>query len=416
MGVAVLPREVAALVITSGVARAAWAVSATSLALTIPMLTEYLTSRGVGAALPMPLGILAAMLALAVAGAINPTPAMASVFLLVGAVGAVLYEVTLIAQHPPIADEAFVLLNRPAVSLVLVVVGSSSTLIGLSWTLVGFLFSSGVSFTVAGITDAPIRTGWGPLLMLGLMSTAYAALGLIQARQRRLIPDFEKLDRETRRLNLEENYRARLTAAMHDTLLNDLNLVINSPDELDPRVRERLRADVAKLTSTEWLRTAADVSVNDSQDVELRNRIMLMISDLQWRGLTVRVTGSGSGIYRLEPEVADALLDAVGAALENVLRHSGADVAELDLAYTATEITAIVSDAGVGFDRSAVASDRLGVRTSIEDRITDAGGTVRIWSSPDAGTSVIITVPVLELVREHEDSPHRHVDDGHGDA
>lgn len=413
MGVAVLPREVAALVITSGVARAAWAVSATSLALTIPMLTEYLTSRGVGAALPMPLGILAAMLALAVAGAINPTPAMASVFLLVGAVGAVLYEVTLIAQHPPIADEAFVLLNRPAVSLVLVGVGSSSTLIGLSWTLVGFIFSSGVSFTVAGITDAPIRTGWGPLLMLGLMSTAYAALGLIQARQRRLIPDFEKLDRETRRLNLEENYRARLTAAMHDTLLNDLNLVINSPDELDPRVRERLRADVAKLTSTEWLRTAADVSVNDSQDVELRNRIMLMISDLQWRGLTVRVTGSGSGIYRLEPEVADALLDAVGAALENVLRHSGADVAELDLAYTATEITAIVSDAGVGFDRSAVASDRLGVRTSIEDRITDAGGTVRIWSSPDAGTSVMMTVPVLELIREHEDSTHRESGDGH---
>lgn len=412
MGVAVLPREVAALVITSGVARAAWAVSATSLALTIPMLTEYLTSRGVGAALPMPLGILAAMLALAVAGAINPTPAMASVFLLVGAVGAVLYEVTLIAQHPPIADEAFVLLNRPAVSLVLVGVGSSSTLIGLSWTLVGFLFSSGVSFTVAGITDAPIRTGWGPLLMLGLMSTAYAALGLIQARQRRLIPDFEKLDRETRRLNLEENYRARLTAAMHDTLLNDLNLVINSPDELDPRVRERLRADVAKLTSTEWLRTAADVSVNDSQDVELRNRIMLMISDLQWRGLTVRVTGSGSGIYRLEPEVADALLDAVGAALENVLRHSGADVAELDLAYTATEITAIVSDAGVGFDRSAVASDRLGVRTSIEDRITDAGGTVRIWSSPDAGTSVMMTVPVLELIREHEDSTHLESGDG----
>lgn len=412
MGVAVLPREVAALVITSGVARAAWAVSATSLALTIPMLTEYLTSRGVGAALPMPLGILAAMLALAVAGAINPTPAMASVFLLVGAVGAVLYEVTLIAQHPPIADEAFVLLNRPAVSLVLVGVGSSSTLIGLSWTLIGFLFSSGVSFTVAGITDAPIRTGWGPLLMLGLMSTAYAALGLIQARQRRLIPDFEKLDRETRRLNLEENYRARLTAAMHDTLLNDLNLVINSPDELDPRVRERLRADVAKLTSTEWLRTAADVSVNDSQDVELRNRIMLMISDLQWRGLTVRVTGSGSGIYRLEPEVADALLDAVGAALENVLRHSGADVAELDLAYTATEITAIVSDAGVGFDRSAVASDRLGVRTSIEDRITDAGGTVRIWSSPDAGTSVMMTVPVLELIREHEDSTHRESGDG----
>ena len=131
-----------------------------------------------------------------------------------------------------------------------------------------------------------------------------------------------------------------------------------------------------------------------------------MMSDLQWRGLTVHVTGSGSGIYRLAPEVATALIDSIRACLENVLRHSGASVAEVDLAYEETELTVIVSDQGRGFDPQAIPADRLGVRFSVIDRIRAAGGTTRIWSAPGAGTSIIIRVPILEVVAAHEESHH----------
>lgn len=398
MRVAVLPREVAARVITNGVARGAWAINAISLALTAPMLIEYLVLHGAQDALPIPLAILAVLFGLAVLGAVHPTPVVVSGFLLVGAAGAIWYQVLLLDAHPPIADEAYFLLNRPAVSLVLVGVEAGATLVALSWTLVGFLISSGVSFTVAGITGDPVRTGWGPTLMLALYVTAYAALAVIQAHQRRLVPDFERLERETGRLALEENLRARLTATMHDTLLNDLSLVMNAPDELDERTVRKLRDDVAKLTSSDWLTTAADVAVTDDQDSELRNRIMLLISDLQWRGLTVRITGSGPGIYRLAPEVAEALVDAVRACLENVLRHAGTSVAELDLAYDDDQITIAVTDQGVGFDRSTVSADRLGLRGSIEARIEAVGGRVRIWSTPGTGTSVVMSVPVLQRV------------------
>jgi signal transduction histidine kinase len=402
--VAVLPREVAARVITNGIARGAWAVNAVSLSLTIPLLVEHMLVRGLGADLPGPLAILIVLLAFVIVAAFLPRPQIVAAFLLVGAAGAVLYQVWLIQADPTITEQALFVLNRPAVSLVLVGVQSASALVGVSWILVGFLISSGVSFAVAGITGVPLTTGSGPVLMLLLYVTAYAVLGAIQARQRRLVPNFEELERETRRLSLEEHLRDRVTAVVHDTLLNDLSIVMNAPDELDERAVQRLRADVATLTSAEWLDEASELAIVDDQDSELRNRIVMMMSDLQWRGLTVRVTGSGSGIYRVEPEVANALVDAVRASLENVLRHSGASVAEVDLAYTPTEITVIVSDQGHGFDPDAVPDDRLGVRQSIQGRIRAVGGSVRIWSSPGAGTSVVIRVPVLEVVTEHREA------------
>jgi signal transduction histidine kinase len=404
--VAVLPREVAARVITSGIARSAWAVNAANLVLTIPILAEYLIANGRADALPAPIVLLSLLVLFAVGAAIVPKPWVVVAFLVIGSIGAVFYEVTLLSADPEILEDAFFLLNRPSVSLVLVGIASTTWLTGLGWSFGGFLFSIGASVAVALITGLPVKTGWGPLLMLALYVSSYLALAGIQRSQRKLVPDFEQLEEETRRLGVEENLRRRVTAAVHDTLLNDLSLVMNGPDELDERMTARLRDDIATLTSAEWAKESAETVVVDDQDSELRNQIMLLISELQWRGLTVHITGSGSGIYRLDPAVATAVVGSVQACLENVLRHSGVTVAELDLIYTEDELTIIVSDQGDGFDPEAIAPDRLGVRLSVVDRIRSVGGTTKIWSSPGAGTSIVIRVPVLEVVAAHEESRH----------
>ena len=406
MRVAVLPRDVAARVITSGIARGAWAVSAANLVLTIPILVEYLVTNGRAAEATVPVILLSLLVLLAIGAAIRPVPWIVLSFLIVGSAGAVLYEVTLLTADPAMLNDAFFVVNRPAVSLVLVGVASTTWLTGLAWTMGGYLFSTGVSVAVAAITGLPLKTGWGPLLILALFISAYLVLAAIQRSQRRRVPNFDELEEETRRLEVEENMRARVTAAVHDTLLNDLSLVMNAPDELDERITDRLRADIATLTSAEWAKESADAAVIDDQDSDLRNRIMAMMSDLQWRGLTVHITGSGSGIYRLAPEVATALIDSIRACLENVLRHSGVTVAEVDLAYEETELTVIVSDQGTGFDPAAIPADRLGVRFSVIDRIRTAGGSTRIWSAPGAGTSIVIRVPILEVVTVHEESHH----------
>ena len=70
-----------------------------------------------------------------------------------------------------------------------------------------------------------------------------------------------------------------------------------------------------------------------------------------------------------------------------------------------SNITIMVADEGVGFDPAKVAGDRLGIRASIDARIAAVGGTVQIWSSPGSGTSIVMTVPVRSVLREH-DAPH----------
>ncbi len=406
MRVAVLPREVAARVITGAVARGGWAVSAASLALTIPILIEAMVHWKAGSALALPLAILGLLCALAVVALFTPRAWAAAGFLVFGSVGAIGYELVLIAVHPRIMTDGLFVLNRPAVSLVLVGVGATTTLTAILWASLGLVVSTGVTLVVTLLAKVPFTPGWGPLLICVIFVLAYLLLHVIQVSQRKALPNFDELEEETRRLALEENFRTRVGAAVHDTLLNDLSLVMTAPDEVDERVRSRLREDIATLTSAEWSHEAAQVTVTDDQDSSLRNQIMVMISQFQWRGLTVHVTGSGSGIYRLAPDAAVAVVDAIRTCLENVLRHSGATVAEVDLAYTADLAAVMISDQGSGFDPDSVADDRLGLRQSVVERIRAVDGSVKIWSTPGAGTSVLIRVPVIELVAEHEKSDH----------
>jgi signal transduction histidine kinase len=403
--VAVLPREVAARVITSSLARAAGVVNAVSLTLAIPLLIEFMTARGLVQRPPVPFLILVALVVLAIAAAVKPRPAVVALFLVLGSIGAVAFQVMLLEIYPPFLDEGLQILNRPAVALVLVGVTATTVSAGLIWTVCGFVLSSIVTLAVSKIAGVPFTPGYGPLFMLVLFLVAYGALAAIQASLRRRVPNFEALEEETRRLNFAENLRLRVTAAVHDTLLNDLSLVMNAPDELDARMTTRLRDDVKTLTSAEWLTESAEVVVDD-QDAALRNEIMLLLSDLQWRGLTVHVTGSGAGIYRLNTEVAALIVDVIRVCLENVLRHSGATVAEVDLAYAADGITAMITDQGVGFDPGAVAPDRLGLRHSVVERVRSVGGTAKVWSSPGEGTSVVIHVPIAEILAPHEEWTH----------
>lgn len=407
MPAVVLPRAAAARVITDALARAAWVVSAANLLLTIPLLVEFAVGAGRAAAVTGPVAIAVALAALAAIGATRPRRLVAVAFLMLGAIGTVAYQIALITEFPRIVESSYFLVNRPAVSLVLVGVVSVGWVRGTAWSVLGFCVAAGTSAAIALLTGTPFRMGWGPLLVLAIYLMAVATLSAVQVRQRRRLPDFDALDRETSRLEAEENLRARLVAVVHDTLLNDLALVMNAPDVLDSRVTDRLRSDLATLTSAEW-RTESSAIVVDDQDSELRNRVMLLISEFQWRGLTVHVTGTGTGIYRLPSGADSALVDAIRATLENVLHHSGSAVAELDLAYSDTDITVMITDQGTGFDRNAIDADRLGIRVSVVERMRAVGGSAKVWSTPGAGTSVIMRVPVAERVTAHEREHYGH--------
>lgn len=406
MRVRVLPRDLASRIINGTVATIGWGVGALTLLLTIPILIETLLSRGRAADLPLPLALLLVML-LGVAAVIRwRRRFVVLVNLALAAVATLGFELSLLIGDPGILDTNLFLVNRPTMAIVAVGVTATTALSGILWSMFGLVVATSVSLAASLIAEVPFRPGFGPLMVFVIATVAYLTFASIQRSQRRKVPDFERLEAETLRLARGEDMSRRTTAAVHDTVLNDLSIVLMTTDELSTQAVERLREDLEQLRGAEWISQTTTIPTADTEDASLRNDIMRMVSDFQWQGLSIHVTGSGSGVYKLDPKVARALVGAVRAAFENVLKHSGASVAELELIY-GDDITVMITDQGAGFDMAAIPADRLGVRGSIIERMDAVGGSAQIWSTPGGGTSVVLTVPILKVVAPHPESTHR---------
>lgn len=395
--IAVLPREVASEIVTAAVSRASWAVSIVVLLLDIPVVMEIVLRRTGGGHLAVPLLAVIGMLVLLVYAGLRPGLASRILFLTVGAVLAGAYQVSILLADPALVENGSYVINRPAFVLVLVTAGAVRPIVGLLWTLLGYVVAMTTLLVSDRIAGVPPITGWGPTIALVLASSVYFVLAAIRASQGTQLPDLGRIEAETRRLALDHQYEQRAAAVIHDTVLSDLTAVMNTTGPIDERTRARFRTDVATLTDASWLRETRDGLELDSTDAALRNELTTVITEMQWRGLTVDLTGgSDEEIARLTPENIAVAVAAVRACLENVLKHAEIASVELVLSAGGGLVTIMVIDQGVGFDPDEVPGDRLGLRSSVVRRVEDAGGSVRIWSKPRSGTSVMITLPSEE--------------------
>ena len=86
-------------------------------------------------------------------------------------------------------------------------------------------------------------------------------------------------------------------------------------------------------------------------------------------------------------------------ALANSARHSGANSARLCLTVTDDEVYLVVTDEGCGFDLSVALSrslnrEHFGLQ-GIQERARAMGGDCEIISQPNAGTRVMINLPII---------------------
>lgn len=387
-----LPRDGAAGVLVEAVARAARAVAAALLLLAIPALADLYTTAGYA---PDPVPFLALVGILLALGALawRPSNTMLLVYILFGSLCSYLYALALLGSHPEVQQDALHLLHRPSAMLILAGTASARPLPAAGWAVAGFIAGT-ASLVAASIQlGLPVVTGIGPVLVLIHYFAAYLILALMRRAQLARLPDFQRLRSETRQLEFERTVEQRAAALVHDTVLNDLAFVINAPAVLDKRAQARLREDFATLSRGDWVDEVSRATVIHPAEAVFRNQLMVIVSDLQWRGLNVEVSGANTPLL-VAPQAMEAALGALRACLENVLQHSGSDSAELVLGHTDESATIMVIDAGVGFSPQGVAADRLGLRASVVQRIERAGGSVRLWSEPGQGTSVLMVLPL----------------------
>jgi signal transduction histidine kinase len=107
------------------------------------------------------------------------------------------------------------------------------------------------------------------------------------------------------------------------------------------------------------------------------------------------VSSTRLGRAALPIPVAEAMYSAAVQGMVNSLQHAGSGVRRWvevrGLGHGAIQVQ--VGDDGGGFDPATVPTERLGVRVSIIERLSSAGGHAEIDSAPGRGTTVTLRWP-----------------------
>jgi len=122
----------------------------------------------------------------------------------------------------------------------------------------------------------------------------------------------------------------------------------------------------------------------------------------QWSEHTKTVTGFHSNGFsgrRLPAEIETAIYRIAQEALTNVSKHAEAKGVSLVLTRTAESVRLIIEDNGKGFDaetmmmKASGTERRLGL-LGMRERVMLVGGTLNIESTPGAGTTIYVKIPV----------------------
>ncbi len=194
--------------------------------------------------------------------------------------------------------------------------------------------------------------------------------------------DEERLER----IRIDE--RARISAHLHDSVLQTLTLIQRHAE--DPAKTAALARKQERELRT-WLYGA---KANAADSVLLGPAIEALASSVeQMHNVKIEVISVGDTGDAVNVDLS-GLINATGEAMTNAAVHSGVDTIDVFIERKPNSIEVFIRDTGVGFDQTAVRPDRRGLSESIIGRMQRAGGTAVVHSSPDAGTEIELCMPL----------------------
>jgi len=232
----------------------------------------------------------------------------------------------------------------------------------------------------------------------------------IQARQR---AEKERQQLLTRLVLIQEEERYRISRELHDQLGQDLHALMLGIKSLEIDVREipstaprikQLQTLTAQI-GREMHRLAWDLRSPDLDNEGVE--IVLQNYSEEWSqrcGIAVDFDSRGFTGQRLPSHLETALYRIVQEAFTNVLKHAQAQRISVLLERRRGYVLAIVEDDGVGFDLDAMLNarpgqGRLGI-VGMQERAALVDGTVELESTPGAGTTVFVRLPIPQTCDE----------------
>jgi PAS domain S-box-containing protein len=197
----------------------------------------------------------------------------------------------------------------------------------------------------------------------------------------------------------QEAERKRIARDLHDDLSQKLALLSIDIEQLPRRAPVELRDNVREISdraaeiATDVHRLAYTLHPSKLESLGLVAALESVCRDIS-RQHDLQVDFEHGNIPADVPaDIALCLYRIVQEALNNVIKHSGARHAKVELRAAGDLLELHVADPGVGFVASARGNGGLGL-VSMRERVNFVGGQITIHSAPGAGTRIGVRVSV----------------------
>ncbi len=206
-----------------------------------------------------------------------------------------------------------------------------------------------------------------------------------------------------------EEERTRIARDLHDDLSQRLALMGLEVEQII-HVLPGNCGDAQRRLSDLWKR-------NQETSIEVRRLSHhLHPSKLEYLGLAaavrsfcnelsehqgIRIRFKHSGVPSSMPnDMALCIYRVVQESLRNVVKHSGAEKAEVVISCTPAEIKLCISDEGAGFDRDSDKTKTGIGLIGMRERLLLIGGEISIDSQPSRGTRIAARIPLKQQAQD----------------
>jgi signal transduction histidine kinase len=204
-------------------------------------------------------------------------------------------------------------------------------------------------------------------------------------------------------LQAQESERRRIARELHDDLNQGLALLAvhldllgQEPPEAGARFAERMRemSDRVKQLSSVVHGMSTVLHPSKLEQLGLVAAIRSLCKELtQVHGLAIEFVAQPM-LSQITDETALCLYRIVQEALSNIIKHSGAGHAHVELSGDEGVVSLRIVDDGAGFDcGTSESKEGLGL-VSMRERLRLVGGAIAIDSRPSAGTRIDVHVPL----------------------
>ena len=199
--------------------------------------------------------------------------------------------------------------------------------------------------------------------------------------------------------------RTRLAQELHDTVeqtLTGIALQLDTAAKLYERNPEsalhhlELARNLMAMSQVEVRRSVYDLRCRALAQFDLAGALADSARQMTG-GTSVQVELETKGPARLLPEVVEENLLRIGQeALTNVIKHSRANLARIELEFGAEQVVLQIKDDGIGFTPEGAVGPNEGHFgiLGMSERAKRLEGQLKVWSAPGKGTTVRVEIPV----------------------